>query len=643
MILRWKGLLLFAAVVRSFVGDGISSAEIHVSPTGNQNNPGTALAPVSTPSRALELIRAEPEGQPERRIVLHNGQYFDVAIVLTPADGGLVIEAAPGEHPVLFGGRRITGFQSDGGPLVAADIPTGRSADFRMLWVDGRLAHRARFPARGELKHLSQFKVPWMGTYGGGWQRKPTKEELRTMRVRPSDLGAQFDPLNAEITVFHEWDESTVGVKEYDPLSGLITFQSETGHPPGAFGNQGYVIWNTRDGLTEPGRWYLDRRRRRIVYWPLAGEDISNLEVIVPTTTALFRIEGTRQKPVRDLTLRGLTLAVANTPLMAGGFGAYAFDGAITAEHVRDCTFSNLRIGQVAGQGIKISDAQNCRIQKNEVKEAGAGGVICIGADSSEISWNHICQVGQIYPSAIGESCGGRNNRLSGNFIHDAPYVGLTCDGIGALIESNRIERVMLELHDGAGIYLGGTNHLIRANLCRSIGDSPTDRRHAYYMDEMVRHCRLEGNLAVQCPSPLHNHLASDNEIVNNVFVEDGDLRLAFYRCENYRLLGNLVLAKGKIEVFRPEAVQIWKDNLFVSEEGSVLAFSVAEYSPGLPRPLRVNGIHVSTRPEVEAIWADRIAWPIESLPGRFGIQPLDLSRAGRNAGPQEISGMGTR
>ena len=40
-----------------------------------------------------------------------------------------------------------------------------------------------------------------------------------------------------------------------------LTFANPAGHPPGAFGIKKYVIWNIREGMSEPGQWFLDRAK----------------------------------------------------------------------------------------------------------------------------------------------------------------------------------------------------------------------------------------------------------------------------------------------------------------------------------------------------------------------------------------------
>lgn len=601
-----------------------------VAPSGNDGNPGTRSRPFATLERAVQVSRQERGNN--RQITVAAGTYYNSHLELGPSDSDLTIVGDMVTEPVLIGGRVLTGFKPEGDRLWTATLPQGVSADFRLLVVNERLAPRARFPESGSLKHLSEFKVPWMGTYGGGWKRKPTHEELTTVLVKQADIGTHFDPVSAELTIYHEWDESMVGVNSFDAVTGRITLSSAAGHPPGAFGNQQFVIWNTRDGLTNPGQWCVDRAQRKVVYWPLPGEKPEQLRAVFPTTPTILTIAGTADHAVTNLTIRGLSFRVTNTPLKAGGFGAYEFSGALNGSFLENCTFARLCVSQVAGQGLKLSRAKQCEIAFCTIQETGAGGILARGSQLV-LDSNLVGEVGRIYPSGIGLTCSGNDNSVRGNSIHDTPYVGLTCSGMGARIESNRLERVMQELHDGAGIYLGGTNHLIRGNFCRDIGNSPTERRHGYYMDEHVRGSRLEGNLAMNCPSPLHNHMATNNTIVNNIFIHDGDVRLAFYRCAEHSLDRNLIWAKGKIEVFRPEAVSTWSNNLFYSRSGLVLGYPVNNYAAGEPKPLDRLGVSLGPDPQLTVLKDGKVSWPAGAPESALGILPLDVSSAGAHAG----------
>ena len=289
-------ILLAVSIVFFNCGDMPGSHDAilyYVAPDGSDNNVGTQRSPFKTIMRARDAARDEQSERP-KKIVLRGGIYYDVEVVLAPADSGLTIEAAPGEKPVLYGGRQVTNWEKDG-DFYAAKLDGVREGDwdFRALVVNDELKSRARLPETGAFTHNSLFDVRWMSTTAGGWQRKPTTEELTTMKYKKGDLGTWLDVKNAELTIFHAWDESVVGLKSLDDENQMVTFSTPSGHPPGAFGNwmpkaRTYIVWNVREGMHEPGQWYLDRTEGKVVYWPVPGEDIMKSNVVAPTKANLL-------------------------------------------------------------------------------------------------------------------------------------------------------------------------------------------------------------------------------------------------------------------------------------------------------------------------------------------------------------------
>ena len=78
----------------------------------------------------------------EVTIHLSEGTYYLYEpLRLRPEDSGLTIE---GEHAVISGGMRITGWKRQG-KLLVADVPdfNGRPIDFRQLWVNEQKAVKA--------------------------------------------------------------------------------------------------------------------------------------------------------------------------------------------------------------------------------------------------------------------------------------------------------------------------------------------------------------------------------------------------------------------------------------------------------------------------------------------------------------------
>ncbi len=615
----------------------------YVSPQGKDDWPGRmatpaadgADGPVATLHRAVELSRRAAAEEP-RRIVLQPGRYFlDRPVDLGPDDRNLTIEAGGGEV-TLYGGRPITGWRRDGEKFWSADLPEVQTGkwDFRMLAVADRLCPRARLPEEGVYMHLSEFKVPWMSTTGGGWKRKPTPEELTTMKYRSEDLGPWLDVNNAELTVYHMWDESVVGLAGIDTDKQLLTFSTPAGHPPGAFGVKKYVVWNVRQGMTQPGQWYLDRAAGKVVYWPLPGEDMNTVETVAPTIESILRIRGQGGKPVCNVTIRGLTVAVTNTPLVAGGFGAGKFGGAVELTGGEDCRLEDLEVKNVAGQGIRAWNLKSCVIEGCHVHHTGACG-LKLGGECI-VRNNHVHHVGCIYPSGIAVWGGGRDGQtchIEHNTVHDTPYTAIACGGNDHRIEHNRIYRAMQVLHDGAGIYITFCKRIVlRVNYIHDIVDTGGYGASAYYLDEQAEDCLVEGNLSVGVARPSHNHMARKNTLRNNVFVCDADLTLTFPRSSDYRLEKNVIVAGGTIRITRPEAIAEAEANVLLSKSGKVEGVKMDAYQKSGTEPITSGSGWLLADPKLVEYESGKVRFAADSPAAKLGIEPIDVSTAGYSA-----------
>jgi len=588
-------------------------------------NSGRTDGPFATLEAACKAARKLGTNR-QRRIVVRGGQYLiEKTLVLGAENAGVTIESAPGEKVCLYGGRKVTGWKKDGEKFYSAALAGVKEGkwDFRTLVVNGRYCPRARLPEQGAFTHLSSFKVSWMTTTGGGWQRKPTAEELTTLKYKPGDLGEWLDISNAEITVYHMWDESMIGLAGMDAKTNTLTFSSPSSHPPGAFGVKKYVLWNVREGMTQPGQWYLDRTAGKVVYWPLPGEDMSGAEVFAPVVESIIQIRQTR-----DIAIRGLTLAVTTTPLKAGGFGAGRFDGAISVSSAQDCLLSNIEVLNVGGQGIKASGTR-IRVERSEVHHTGACGIKCSGTQVT-VTDCHIHDIGLTYPSALALQGGGKESVYSHNEIHDAPYTAVNCGGQNNRIEHNLIYRAMTELHDGGGIYcFAGNGLILRGNFIRDIIDTGGYGASAYYLDERSQNCIVEGNLSVGIVRPSHNHMANNNTIRNNVFISSEDARLTFPRSSGYTFERNVIVAEGKILFDNPDAVTTWKSNCMFSRAGKILGNKLDRYSKKGSSELEPESGNLFADPKIVELNKGQVGFGPDSPVAGLGIEPIDVSKAG--------------
>jgi hypothetical protein len=617
--------LMIGGLHWAFVAEGNDSTRFFVSP-----NPDGAERTFARLQDACQAAHGVGASQP-RTIVVQEGDYFiDKPVTLTQDDSGLTIEAAPGAKVCFYGGREVSGWEPDGDGLYAASLPGVKEGtwDFRALIVNSRYCPRARLPETEFFEHLSVFDVPWMSTTGGGWKRKPTDRELTTMKYKPEDLGPWLDIRNAEITVYHMWDESLVGVSANDPNSHTLTFSTPSGHPPGAFGVKKYVVWNVRQGLTRPGQWYLDRTRGKVIYRPLAGEDMSKARVIAPVVTSIITLKGARDNPIRDITIRGLTLSATTTPLKAGGFGAGAFEGAVTASSARDCTFTDLEILNAGGQAITVSGS-NLRVERCRTHHVGACGIRFQG-DGITIADNEVHDVGLTYPSAIALTGGGKNCQIAHNHIYRTPYSALTCGGQDNRIEGNRIHHAMQELHDGAGIYcFGGKGLVLSGNFIYDIVDTGGYGASAYYLDEQCENCVVEKNLSIGVVRPSHNHMAKNNTIRNNVFVTDSDMQITFPRCSGFAFEKNVLCAGGEITLDNYEAVVKSGGNVLFSGRGKIECRKLDQYNRTGAYALEPSDQNLQTDPMLTAYKEGKVEFAPDSPARKLGIEPIDVSDAG--------------
>ncbi len=641
-------LLSTAVIVTASCGSGPAGVTIHVSSSGSDDGAGSASHPFATLARAIEAARAADPAA-GRTILLHKGAWEETAVVLTAADSGLVIAAAPGEQPVLYGGRRVTGWVRDG-DFVAADLPGSATGEwnFRALVVDGHLAPRARLPKEGAFRHNNVFNVRWMSSTAGGWERKPTDEELTTMIYHPGDLGLWLDVRNAELTIYHAWDESMVGLKALNPSTRTITFSIPAGHPPGAFGNwmdkaNTYVVWNVREGMSEPGQWYLDRTNGRVVYWPLPGRDIGQSEVIAPSATSVIVI-----KDGRDIVIRGITVAATTTPLITGGFGAGSFPAAIEVRKGSGCRFEDVVVENAGGWAYRL-DGNDLTVSGGECRQLGAGGVRSNGTRIT-VEDCRIHHIGEIYPSAIGILGGGEKLMVLHNEFHHTPYSALHISADSALIEGNLFHETMQVLNDGAAIYVGFADSIVvRGNIVRgSRGAGPA---HAYYIDEHGRGCIVERNLAVDTAWPSHNHMTIDCVIRDNLFIDTGNQRLTFPRTMGMRFERNVCIAdtiefeyptgtrvteadtakmpESIREFARADGITAIPNNILFSRKNAVLFRELAEYRNLNAVPLIARDGTLFADPLLVDEGNGRYSFAEGSQARKLGIEPLDVSGAG--------------
>jgi hypothetical protein len=200
-----------------------------------------------------------------------------------------------------------------------------------------------------------------------------------------------------------------------------------------------------------------------------------------------------------------------------------------------------------------------------------------------------------------------------------------------SLIEKNRIDSVMRELHDGGAIYSGFCQGVtMRGNWASNITDMGGYGSSAYYLDEQASGCLVEGNLSVNVTRPSQNHMAHDNILRANIFIINGDGQIDFARCKGYVLETNVVKCNGRFTLSAPpEGFASMPGNLFYSSTGEVILKTLADYNVQNQMPFTPKDGTLLADPLLENPAPGRYLFSPSSPALKLGIKSLDVSDAG--------------
>lgn len=151
----------------------------HVATTGSDAAEGSATAPLRTVSRAAVLA------EPGDTVRVHEGEYREW---VKPARGGLsdsrriTYEAAEGEHVVIKGSERVTGWTREDGDVWRAEVPNTLFGDFNPF-AEVMEGDWLVSPAGGGATHLGDVYLDGRSFYEVQDRAAVTDPPLRTEDV----------------------------------------------------------------------------------------------------------------------------------------------------------------------------------------------------------------------------------------------------------------------------------------------------------------------------------------------------------------------------------------------------------------------------------------------------------------------------
>lgn len=492
-------------------GEASSADLFFVSMDGNDQNSGTKDNPFATLHRAQEAVRKLIEKELTRPVTVSvraGVYYLNTPLLLTPEDSGtescpVIWKAADGEKVILRGGKLITGFDKYSKDVYVADLKQQSVEDpfiYQLFYMNsgaGRPAtrqHMARYP-EFDPEH------PRTGGYmlvSQGYQElnKLYDESIaRAALVYQDSPEARrvFSSLNdtAQLEVFGlvsgGWRHRITPVQSIDTCRRMITgYASQLNFEKYNL----FYLMNSLDLLDRLGEWHIDRDAGRLYFYPPDGCSPDG-KVILPLVDAVIELKGSMPYKYKFLE--------------QGYYGtrqAAPMDGAPNSP-VQHITISGFAVECARHDGVRISGARNCRVEKCTVANVGNIGINVGGASSKIWStgiprrneegerylWNMLNPgqrrnakvhetlrhkpgpdigaggAGQCY-TAVGAT---RNCTVFGCDVHDTLAEGIMILGDNNLAENNHVWDTSKWVKDAPGISVLGYKSSVRRNTIHDL------------------------------------------------------------------------------------------------------------------------------------------------------------------------------
>lgn len=549
---------------------------LHVSPdgSGNQftkNNPGSLAG-------AREKIRTLNSAMSGHLVVsLHGGTYsLDSTFRLGSDDSGnngfsVIWQAAPGEKPVLSGGKEITGWKLYDNQKNIWTTNVG-TFNFRQLYVNGQRAVRVRTPNMTDVMDKGPYAriLSWNNFHP----------------AIPAHLLSEVKEIQkVEFCVNMYWQHFRYRIESFTTKgdSAFLSFKMpEAAVAPIPINNQApFILENAFEFLDAENEWFLDTETGDLFYKPVDGEIMDQARIVAPVLETILKMEGDSASRVQYLQVRGLTFHHSNWT--APGERGYtcaqaAFDmqipGMVEVSNASHIVFERNRFEHSGGFGLVFSAfSSHNKIEGNLIADISANGIVIdpsfyrdnsVSITDLEYPWMvsqeamPTLQSGSLYDTIsnnLVEFCGRDYNDAVGiyaslpayltirhNEVRFLPYTGISvgwswrkeltphrdCE-----ISYNKIHHVCLVNPDGGAIYNLGT-----------VSGEGTRIHHNYIYDVHSPNGWAPRNpmAGLYCDGPGATNVLLDSNVVRNSFnafqngshIEKPNLRYYnnYWQCE---------------------------------------------------------------------------------------------------------------
>ncbi len=359
-----------------------TAAEIHVRPEG----------PIRTLADALREARRQ-----KANVVVHAGTYnLQEPLVFTSEDSGTEYRAAEGEKVVISGANRVElAWEPYKDGILQAKTQPG--VQFDQLFVNGQRQHMARFPNYDP----SAIKPKRFGAGANGEPDAPKFNGASRESTSPERVAHWADP---EGGYLHAIQGALWGSMHYRILGkkadGTLELEGgwQNNRPDKGAHKDFRFVENIFEELDAPGEWFHNTKTNTLYFYPPKDVDLKTARVEVGHLRHLIEFAGTKDHPVKSVSLRGLTFTAAGRSFMENKESLLRSDwtiyrgGAVFVKGAEDCSVENCDFEQLGGNAIFISGYnRNVSVRGCLIQDCGANGVAIVGEPkavrSAMFSW----------------------------------------------------------------------------------------------------------------------------------------------------------------------------------------------------------------------------------------------------------------
>jgi hypothetical protein len=606
----WQpGLLICAFAMLAF------SADIYVSPTGNDAAAGTSTAPLATLAAARDKADQLKATNPPVTVYLHGGTYYlSAPVVFGAANSGtatapIVYKAVTGEKPVLSGGIKVTSaWTASSGSIMVTTIATNLKVD--QLFLNGTRQVLARFPNfNAATVILDGYDANCLSRVGNWANPGEGPGYIRGLHVNQWGGNSYIITGKTGTTLNQTW------VGDNNRGSGLDATHR--------------MVENIYEELDAAGEWFYRKSTGQLFFWPPTGTNLSTATVELASQDELLRFVGSASGTagsVKYIQFNGIAFTHTFRTLFSKPYEmvlksdwGIARAGTVFMQNAENIVIQNCLFDQVGGNGVFMSGYNRKHVVYNNVfNDAGASCVALLGLTSSircPNSWSGTPACNDRTPGPVDPVNGefpayvridnnmmnhfGRFEKqpagiaLSGtlcdtlrhNTIHDCPRAGICfCSGCwgGHVVEYNWVYNDVLETGDHGPFNAWGRDRNERWST-----DTTATTLDAW-KTTIVRNNRFEskqGNFGIDLDDQASNYLQYYNLLLG------GGMKLQWNRYNTY--LNNVLVNGADVQMHG-----VWHGsqdyvahNIFTASQTYYIGFF-----NHVPATSQADSVHLNTR-----------------------------------------------